>query len=45
MKGKDKVIVASPKSKLEGIAGEILPETTKAAMQASQTKPGSAKKS
>lgn len=45
MKGKDKVIVASLKSKLEGIAGEILPETAKAALQATQTKPGSAKKS
>jgi uncharacterized protein len=43
MAGKDKVIAASLKSKLEGIAGELLPEPTKAAMQAKQTKPGSAK--
>jgi short-subunit dehydrogenase len=43
MKGKDKVIAASLKSKLEGIAGEVLPEPVKAAMQAKQTKPGSAK--
>ncbi len=42
--GKDKVIAAGFKSKLEGIAGEILPETLKARMQASQSKPGSAKK-
>jgi uncharacterized protein len=44
MAGKDKVIAASLKSKLEGIAGEILPETTKAKMQAGQTKPGSGEK-
>jgi len=44
MAGKDKVIAASLKSKFEGIAGEILPETVKANMQAKQTKPGSAKK-
>ncbi|HEU0033402.1 MAG TPA: SDR family NAD(P)-dependent oxidoreductase [Kofleriaceae bacterium] len=43
MAGKDKVIAASLKSKLEGIAGEILPEPMKAKMQAKQTKPGSAK--
>src|SRR5690349_18521583 len=43
MKGKDKVIAASFKSKLEGIAGEVLPETVKANMQGKQTKPGSAK--
>lgn len=43
MKGTDKVIAASFKSKLEGIVGEVLPETTKAAMQAKQSKPGSAK--
>lgn len=45
MAGKDKVIAASFKSKLEGIAGELLPETIKARMQAKETKPGSAKKS
>lgn len=44
MEGKDKVVVAGLKSKLEGIASEVLPETVKAAMQAKQTKPGSAKK-
>lgn len=44
MAGKDKVIAASIKSKLEGLAGEVLPETLKARMQARQTKPGSAKK-
>jgi short-subunit dehydrogenase len=43
MKGKDKVIAASLKSKVEGIVGELLPEPAKAAMQAKQTKPGSAK--
>ena len=43
MKGKDKVIAASFRSKLEGIAGEVLPETVKAGMQAKATKPGSAK--
>lgn len=45
MDGKDKIIVAGLKSKLEGIAGELLPETVKARMQAMETKPGSAKKS
>jgi len=44
MAGKDKVIAASLKSKLEGIAGEVLPETVKANMQARQTRPGSAKR-
>lgn len=44
MKGKDKVIAASLKSKVEGMVGELLPETVKAKMQAGQTKPGSAKK-
>jgi short-subunit dehydrogenase len=44
MAGKDKVIAASLKSKLEGIAGEVLPETMKARMQGSQTRPGSAEK-
>ena len=43
MKGKDKVIAASFKSKLEGMLGEVLPEPTKARLQASYTKPGSAK--
>ncbi|HUS32682.1 MAG TPA: SDR family NAD(P)-dependent oxidoreductase [Kofleriaceae bacterium] len=44
MAGKDKVIAAGLKSKLEGIAGELLPEPVKAKMQASQTRPGSAEK-
>ena len=44
MAGKDKVIAASLKAKLEGIAGEILPEPTKAKMQAGQTRPGSGEK-
>lgn len=44
MAGKDKVIAASLKSKLEGIAGEVLPETMKARMQGKQARPGSAEK-
>ena len=44
MDGKDKVIAASLKSKLEGIAGELLPETLKARIQASSTKPGTGEK-
>ena len=44
MEGKDKVIAASWKSKLEGYTGEILPEPAKAALQAGQTKPGSGKR-
>lgn len=43
MAGKDKVIAASLKSKMEGWMGELLPEPLKAKMQAGQTKPGSAK--
>ena len=43
MEGKDKVIAASLRSKLEGVMGEVLPETVKARIQAGQTKPGSAK--
>lgn len=41
MDGKDSVIAASLKSKLQGLANEILPETMKASAQAKQTKPGS----
>lgn len=41
MAGKDKVIAASWRSKLLGIVGELLPEPTKARMQASSSKPGS----
>jgi short-subunit dehydrogenase len=43
MAGKDKIIAANVKSKIEGIMGELLPEPLKARLQASQTKPGSAK--
>ena len=44
MAGKDKVIAASFKSKLEGLADEVLPESTKAKMQAGQTRPGTGEK-
>jgi short-subunit dehydrogenase len=43
MEGKDKVIAANIKSKIEGWMGEILPEPLKAKMQGKQTRPGSAK--
>ncbi len=43
MSGDDKVIAAPFKAKLEDLLGEVLPETVKAAIQASQAKPGSAK--
>jgi short-subunit dehydrogenase len=43
MAGKDKVFGASMKAKMEGLVGEMLPETTKAKMQGKQTEPGSAK--
>ncbi len=39
MAGKDSVIAGSTKSKLTGLANEILPETTKAKMAAKQHKP------
>ena len=45
MKGKDSVIAASMKSKLQGLAHEILPETVKARVQAQAVKPGSSDKS
>jgi short-subunit dehydrogenase len=45
MKGKDSVIASSVKSKLEGLAHELLPETAKARMQAAMNKPGSGGKS
>jgi short-subunit dehydrogenase len=45
MKGKDSVIAASMKSKLQGLAHEILPETAKARLQAQMVKPGSGDKS
>jgi uncharacterized protein len=44
MEGRDKVIAASLKSKLEGLAGELLPEKVKAKMQAGQTRPGTGHK-
>lgn len=44
MAGKDKVIAASLKAKLEGIAGEVLPETVKARLQGGQMRPGSGEK-
>lgn len=43
MDGKDSVIAASLKSKLTGLANEVLPETVKASMQARETKPGTGK--
>lgn len=43
MKGKDSVIASSVKSKLQGLANELLPETAKARVQAAQNKPGSGK--
>lgn len=41
MEGRDKVIAASLKSRIEGLASELLPETAKAAMNAKLAKPGS----
>jgi uncharacterized protein len=43
MKGKDKIIAASFKSKLEGALGEVMPETIKARIEAKHLKPGSAR--
>ncbi len=43
MAGKDKVIASNIKSKLEGLMSELLPEPLKAKLQASQTKPGTAR--
>jgi short-subunit dehydrogenase len=45
MAGTDSVIAASLKSKLQGLANEILPETVKAAVQSKANQPGSGKKS
>lgn len=45
MKGKDSVIAASVKSKLQGLANELLPETVKARVNAAENKPGSGAKS
>jgi short-subunit dehydrogenase len=44
MSGKDKVIAGSLKTKLSGIANEILPETAKAKQHAKQAEPGSGRK-
>jgi len=44
MKGKDKVIVGSLKTKLTGLANEVLPESTKARQHARQAEPGSGRK-
>jgi short-subunit dehydrogenase len=44
MAGKDSVVAGSLKTKLQGIANEILPETVKAALHRGQSEPGSAKK-
>ena len=44
MKGKDKVIVGSFKTKLTGMANEVLPEATKARMHRKQAEPGSGSK-
>ncbi len=43
MSGKDSVVAASAKSKLEGALHEVLPETVKARQVAKETKPGSGK--
>jgi short-subunit dehydrogenase len=45
MAGKDKVIAASFKSRVQGLANEVLPETMKAKASAKQAEPGSGKKS
>jgi short-subunit dehydrogenase len=44
MKGKDKVIVGSLKTRLMGAANEILPESTKAKQHAKLAEPGSGRK-
>src|ERR1043166_1872414 len=44
MKGKDKGIVGAVKSKLTGLANELLPETVKAKQHAKQAEPGSGSK-
>lgn len=45
MKGKDKVYVGSLKTKLHGLASEVLPETTKAQQHRKMAEPGSGRKS
>jgi short-subunit dehydrogenase len=44
MKGKDKVVVGSFKSKLMGMANEVLPESAKAKQHAKLSEPGSGRK-
>ncbi|HEY5937438.1 MAG TPA: SDR family NAD(P)-dependent oxidoreductase [Kofleriaceae bacterium] len=44
MAGKDSVIAASLKSKIMGLANEVLPETLKAKAQARETRPGTGEK-
>lgn len=39
--GKDKVVAGPAKNKAQAGAGKVLPETTRAGMQAKQTEPGS----
>lgn len=43
MAGKDKVVAANLKSKLQGVIAGVLPETLKARLQATQIKPGTSK--
>ena len=45
MAGKDSVLGGNLKSRLEGLANEVLPETYKAAQVAKGTRPGSARRS
>ncbi len=45
MKGKDKVYAGSLKTRMQGVATELLPEETKAKQHAKMSEPGSAKKS
>lgn len=42
MAGKDSVVAGSLKTKLQGLANEVLPETVKAALHRGQSEPGSA---
>jgi len=44
MAGKDQVVAGSLKTKLQGAANEILPETAKAAAHRSLAEPGSGEK-
>ena len=44
MKGDDKVYAGSLKSRLQGLSGEVLPETVKAKQHAKMAEPGSARK-